>query len=73
MSRAMLLHIRAADEHLHGGSVFNRYSVHLLAQVVSVAGQTNEGRVIGDAGFKASLWPFAGAGEDDFLPLVRIK
>jgi hypothetical protein len=32
----------------------------LMAQVVSVAGQANEGRVIGDAGFKSSMWPFAG-------------
>jgi hypothetical protein len=32
-----------------------------MAQVVSVAGQAQEGRVIGDAGFKASLWPFEGA------------
>lgn len=42
-----------------------------MAQIVSVAAQAREGRVIGDAGFKASLWPFAGAGEADFLPLVR--
>ena len=45
--------------------------MHLMAQIVSVAAQAREGRVIGDAGFKASLWPFAGAGEADFLPLVR--
>ena len=44
-----------------------------MTQIVSVAGQAQEGRVIGDAGFKASLWPFAGAGEDDFLPLVRFS
>ena len=34
-------------------------------------GQSAEGRVVGDAGFKASMWPFAGAGESDFLPIVR--
>ena len=29
-----------------------------------------ENRVVGDAGFKTSMWPFASVGQGDTMPLV---
>lgn len=48
----------------------HRYSLHIMAQLVSNTAQQGENRVVGDAGFKTSMWPFASVGQGDTMPLV---